>query len=55
MSAPTLANRAKPGYEQRVQLAAAVIRQNSSLDDEDARSLAVQVLRAVDHIPEKVR
>ncbi|GAA5162201.1 hypothetical protein GCM10023321_47430 [Pseudonocardia eucalypti] len=55
MSAPTLASRTKPGYEERVRLAAAAIRQNSPLGEEDARSLAIQVLRAVDHIPEKIR
>lgn len=55
MSVPTLANQAKPGYEQRVRLATTVIRQNSTLSEDDARKLAIQVLRAVDHVPEKVR
>ena len=42
-------------YEQRVQLVAAAVRQHSKLSEKDASHLAVRVLYAIDHIPEKVR
>jgi ABC-type transport system involved in cytochrome bd biosynthesis fused ATPase/permease subunit len=42
-------------YEQRVQLVAHALKQNSELSEKDAGDLAVHVLYALDHIPEKVR
>lgn len=55
MSAQTLVDGAKPGYEQRVRLAATTIKQHSRLDEQDSRDLAIKVLRAIDHIPAKIR
>lgn len=42
-------------YQQRIQLVARALTQNSELGDQDALDLAVHVLHAIDHIPEKVR
>jgi hypothetical protein len=42
-------------YDQRVRLVAETITANSELDATNARELAVHVLHALDHIPEKVR
>jgi ABC-type transport system involved in cytochrome bd biosynthesis fused ATPase/permease subunit len=42
-------------YEQRVQLVAHALKQNSKLSEKDAADLAVHALYALDHIPEKVR
>jgi hypothetical protein len=42
-------------YELRVKLVAEALTDNSKLSDEAAHDLAVHVLRALDHIPEKVR
>jgi ABC-type transport system involved in cytochrome bd biosynthesis fused ATPase/permease subunit len=42
-------------YEQRVQLVAHALKQNSTLSEKDAADLAVHALYALDHIPEKVR
>jgi hypothetical protein len=42
-------------YEQRIQLVAAALTQHSKLSEKDASDLAVHVLYAIDHIPEKVR
>lgn len=42
-------------YEQRVRLVADALKQNSTLSEKDAADLAVHVLSALDHIPEKVR
>lgn len=42
-------------YEQRVRLVAYALRQNSKLGETAALELAVHVLHAIDHIPEKVR
>ncbi len=42
-------------YDQRVRLVADAMTQNSKLSDDAARELAVHVLYALDHIPEKVR
>jgi hypothetical protein len=42
-------------YEQRVQLVARALEQHSKLSEKDAADLAVHVLYAIDHIPEKVR
>jgi hypothetical protein len=42
-------------YEQRVKLVAEVLRAHAELDEKAARDLAVHVLYALDHIPEKVR
>ena len=42
-------------YEQRVRLVAEALKQNSNLGEAEAGQLAVQVLYAIDHIPEKVR
>jgi uncharacterized protein DUF6307 len=42
-------------YEQRVRLVARPLTENSKLSEKDAKDLAVHVLHAIDHIPEKVR
>jgi hypothetical protein len=42
-------------YDQRIQLVAHVLVQHSKLSEKDAADLAVHVLYAIDHIPEKVR
>jgi hypothetical protein len=42
-------------YEQRIRLVAHALTQNSELSEKDAADLAVHVLYAIDHIPEKVR
>jgi len=42
-------------YEQRVKLVAEAMRVHSELDEKAAVGLAVHVLYALDHIPEKVR
>ncbi|GAA5137848.1 DUF6307 family protein [Pseudonocardia adelaidensis] len=42
-------------YEQRIRLVAHALMQNSKLSEKDATDLAVHVLHAIDHIPEKVR
>jgi hypothetical protein len=42
-------------YDQRVRLVADTLMQNSKLSDKKAVELAVHVLYAIDHIPEKVR
>lgn len=42
-------------YEQRIRLVAHSLTQNSKLSEKDAADLAVHVLYAIDHIPEKVR
>lgn len=42
-------------YEQRVTLVQDVLQKNSELDDDAARELAVQVVYAIDHIPEPPR
>jgi len=42
-------------YEQRIRLVAHALMQHSKLSEKDAADLAVHVLHAIDHIPEKVR
>ena len=42
-------------YDQRIQLVAHALEQNSKLNAKAAAELAVHVLYAIDHIPEKVR
>jgi Family of unknown function (DUF6307) len=42
-------------YEQRIRLVAHAMTQHSKLSEKDAADLAVHVLHAIDHIPEKVR
>jgi hypothetical protein len=42
-------------HEQRIHLVADALRQHSKLSEKDAADLAVHVLYAIDHIPEKVR
>jgi hypothetical protein len=42
-------------YDRRVELVKETIKQNQQSTDEAARALAVQVLQALDHIPEKIR
>ncbi len=42
-------------YDQRVRLVADALTRNSKLSDKKAMELAVHVLYALDHIPEKVR
>lgn len=44
-----------PRYNRRLELAATVIQQHSDLNERQARALAAHVLRALDHIPEKIR
>jgi hypothetical protein len=42
-------------YDQRVAMVQRVIEQNSKLRTERAKAIAVLVLDAIDHIPEKIR
>jgi hypothetical protein len=42
-------------YEQRVTFVQDVLRKNSSLGGKAAHELAVQVIHAIDHIPEPTR
>jgi uncharacterized protein DUF6307 len=42
-------------YEQRIRLVAQALTQHSNISEKDALDLAVHVLYALDHIPEKVR
>jgi hypothetical protein len=42
-------------YDKRVRLVAYALKQHSKLGEKDAMDLAVHVLHAIDHIPEKVR
>jgi hypothetical protein len=42
-------------YERRVRLVAHALKQHSNLGEKDAVDLAVHVLHAIDHVPEKVR
>lgn len=42
-------------YEQRVTLVQKVLQKNSTLDDNASHELAVRVVYALDHIPEKLR
>jgi hypothetical protein len=42
-------------YEQRVTFVHDVLRKNSILDENAAHELAVQVVYAIDHIPEPTR
>ncbi|HZZ49624.1 MAG TPA: DUF6307 family protein [Pseudonocardia sp.] len=42
-------------YERRVQMVVDTIQRNEKLSDKSANSLAVAVLHAIDHIPERVR
>lgn len=45
----------KTPYELRVIRVRDAVRENSKLDEKAATELAVQVLRALDTIPEKIR
>lgn len=45
----------KTPYERRITRVRDVVREYSELDDSAATALAVQVLRALDSIPEKIR
>jgi hypothetical protein len=42
-------------YERRVAFVQEVLQKNSALGNEDAHALAVQVVHAIDHIPEPTR
>jgi hypothetical protein len=42
-------------YDLRVQLVQKALRENSTMDDTASHDLAVHVLDALDHIPEKAR
>ena len=42
-------------YDRRVSLVKEVIAKNSTLGDGTARELAVQIVYAIDHIPEPTR
>jgi hypothetical protein len=42
-------------YEQRIRLVAQALTQHSELSEKEAADLAIHVLYALDHIPEKVR
>jgi hypothetical protein len=42
-------------YEQRVELVARSLMQHSELEEKTATDLAVHVLHAIDHVPEKLR
>lgn len=48
---PALRN---PRYEHRVQLVTSTIQAETNLDEQRAREVAVQVLRVIDHVPEKM-
>jgi hypothetical protein len=45
----------KSPYEIRVELVTNVVKENTALDEKSSVALAVSVLRAIDHIPEKIR
>lgn len=42
-------------YEQRVNLVENTVKENSPLSDEEARALAIRLLRTLEEIPEKMR
>lgn len=42
-------------YDQRIRLVTDALKRNSKLGEKEAAKLAVHVLYAIDHIPEKVR
>lgn len=42
-------------YEHRVELVQKVIKENTALDENASLALAVNVLQALDRIPEKIR
>ena len=42
-------------YERRLKMVQDVLTDRTELEDKAARDLAVHVLRALDHIPERVR
>ncbi len=42
-------------YERRLKMVQDVLNGRTELNDKTARDLAVDVLRALDHIPERVR
>jgi ATP-dependent Clp protease adapter protein ClpS len=42
-------------YQKRVQFVQDVLQKNSKLGDKDAHRLAVEVVHAIDHIPEERR
>jgi hypothetical protein len=42
-------------YEQRVAFVQDVLTKNSTLDDDATHALAVQVVHAIDHLPEPTR
>jgi hypothetical protein len=42
-------------YERRLKMVEDVLTDQTALDGKAARDLAVRVLRALDHIPERVR
>ena len=42
-------------YEQRVNLVENTVKENSPLSDEEARTLAIRLLRTLEEIPEKMR
>ena len=42
-------------YDQRVALVQTVLQKESKLGDKVAHGLAVQILHAIDHIPEAIR
>ncbi len=52
MAAPTTF---RTPYENRLDLVKTTITEHSKLDDDDAGILAVEVLRVLNSIPEKVR
>jgi hypothetical protein len=45
----------KSPYEIRVELVKNVVKDNTALDEKSSVALAISVLRAIDHIPEKIR
>lgn len=42
-------------YDRRVRLVHEIVKEHSTVDDETAAAIAVQVLHALDTVPEKVR
>ena len=55
VSAPSPTIVVESPYEHRVKLVSEVLTRNSLTSASEARRLAIDVLQAIDHIPEKVR
>jgi hypothetical protein len=55
MTATELGDKRLSPYDKRVELVVSTIKLNQKLGDKAAQTLAVQVLHALDHIPEHIR